>query len=366
MSRYYPVVVVGVLAVLLGVNLWFWPDLELQRSATSFGVGDDGYKAAYDLLSELGLSVNRTYIPVSQIPTNQPLWLVSPSLLDTGEPDADPNAIQLLKWIRAGGTAIVFGEPGSAWKRLGITAKTQAAGDDSLISGDFTPIARDIPIKGLLFFSGSGKARVRLHSGKAPFALELPLGAGRLIAVADGRFMRNANLGHGDASVLVFDLARALGTPIFDERSHGLAAAISLPGVIITSRAVVPLGLGLLAALLWLGEQRRWPRRTLAGSPEGPQPSIGAFVDSLGVLYSRANDPQAVFRAYRAGFVRRLGKQFSPRAELTEDRIVERLAGDRTMPAEIRRRLVDGVAPRDERELVLAVRAIESYSDAGR
>jgi hypothetical protein len=365
MSRPYPLAVVAVLALLFGINLWFWPDLQLQLSTTSFGVGSDGYKAAYDLLSELGLPVSRSYLPLSQTPKNHLLWFVSPTLLDPRESEIDPGADELSKWIRAGGTAVVFGEPGSAWKRLGITAKTEAAGEDSLITGDFTLRARDIPVAGLRFFSAGGKARVRLQSGKAPFALELPVGAGRLIAVADGRFMRNGNLAHGDASVLVFDLARALGAPTFDERSHGLAAPVSLPAVILTSRAIVPLGLGLLAALLWVGEQRRWPRRTLAGPPEGPQPSIGAFVDSLGMLYSRADDPAAVFRAYRAGFLRRLGRQISPRAELTEDRVIERLAGDCSLPAETRRRLVDGVPPRDERELVLAVRAIESYPKAG-
>jgi hypothetical protein len=74
------------------------------------------------------------------------LWLISPSLLDSAETDADPNANQLLKWIRAGGTAVVFGEPSSAWDRLGLTTETQAGGDDSLVSGDFIPIARDIPV----------------------------------------------------------------------------------------------------------------------------------------------------------------------------------------------------------------------------
>jgi hypothetical protein len=369
MFRRYPVIVVAVLLVLLGINLWLWPNADLQLSTTSFGVGADGYKAAYDLLSELGLPVTRSYVAVNQMPENRPLWLVSPSLLDAGQKDSevDPDAQALMKWVASGGTAVVFGEPGSVWKKLGIKRGTSEGGQTSLIAGDFAPLLREVPVPGLLYFSAGGDlARVALRSAQAPFALEMRLGAGRLIAVADGRFLRNGNLAQGDASVLVFDLAHALGAPVFDERCHGLAAPASLPALIVDSRAIVPLALGLLATLLWIAEQRKWPRRTLADPLPGPQPSIGSFVESLGVLYSRVKDPQAVFRAYRSGFVRRLGKQISARAELPEEQVIDRLARDQSLSAETRRWLVDGVPPRDEKELVVAIRAIESYPKIGR
>jgi hypothetical protein len=364
MSRHYPVAVGAVLVVLLGINLWLWPNWDLEHSATSFGVAREGYKAAYDLLSELGLPVSRSYLPVNRVARNRPLWLVSPSFLDPEQkgPDHDPDAHELLKWIGSGGTAVVFGEPDSAWKTLGISPKTSEGGETSVITGDFAPAPRELKVAGLLYFSGGvGRARVALRSSKAPFAVDVPVGAGRLIAVADGRFLHNINLGHADASVLVYDLARALGAPAFDERCHGLAAPVSLTALIAHSRAILPLGLGLLAALLWIGEQRKWPRRTLAEPSDGPQPSIASFVESLGVLYSRANDPQSVFLAYRSGFVRRLGRQLSPRADLPDNRVIERLARDHSLSSETRRWLVDGAAPRDEKELVIAVRAIESY-----
>ena len=370
MSHRYPVIVVAVLALLLGINLWFWPDTELQLSTTSFGVGAQGYKAAYDLLSELGLPVTRSYARLSRVPAKQPLWLVSPSFLDPEpeKPDVDPDGPALLKWIRTGGTAVVFGEPGSTWKKLGITSGTAAAGKSSTITGDLAPRPRDIPVAGLLFFSDAkakNPARVALRSAQGPFALEIPIGAGRLIAISDGRLLRNANLGQGDASVLVFDLARALGAPVFDERSHGLAAPASLTDLVVTSRAVVPLSLGLVAAMLWIAEQRKWPRRRLVDPGRGPQPSIGSFVESLGVLYSRVSDPPSVFRAYRAGFLRRLGRRMSPRAELSEERVVERLARDQSIAADVRRWLVDGTLPKDEKELVTAVSAIESFPKIG-
>jgi uncharacterized protein DUF4350 len=368
MPRRYAIAVGVVLSVLLGINLWLSEHQALQRSATSFGVGPDGYKAAYDLLVELGVPATRSYLPASQIPRDRPLWLVAPAFLDADQHDADAkrDAGDLLKWVRLGGTAVVFGDAGSAWRTLDLTRDTSGSGQKSVITGDFARVPREIAVPKLQYFSaGAGRARVVLRSAQGPFALEMPLGAGRLVAIADSSFMLNNNLARSSSSLLVFDLVRALGVPAFDERCHGLAPPFSLPAIIARSRAIVPLGLGLVAALLWIGEQRRWPRRTLVDPPKGPQPSIGSFIESLGVLYSATRDPQAVFRAYRAGFLGRVGRQLSPRAELPQDRVINRLARDRSLSPETRQWLVEGAAPRDERELVSAIRAIESCPKMG-
>ena len=56
--------------------------------------------------------------------------------------------------------------------------------------------------------------------------------------VADGRFLRNANLGSDDASVLLVDLVRALGSPVFDEYFHGLVESGSLVATLAGSRVI--------------------------------------------------------------------------------------------------------------------------------
>jgi hypothetical protein len=368
MSGRYPAAMVATLVVLLAINLWLWPNPSLQRSTTSFGVGREGYKAAYDLLSELGLPVTRSYLRISQVSKTQPLWMVMPSFLTPAQAhvDTDVNQVNLLKWVRSGGTVVVFGGLGSSWEKLGIKRATQEGGESSGISGDLVRGQRKIDVTGLLHFSAAGShARVVMRSGGEPFALEVPIGAGRLIAVADGRFMLNANLAQADSAPLVFDLARALGAPAFEERCHGLAPPVSLIASITASRAVVPLLLGSIAALSWVAEQRRWPRRTLAEPDQRQQPSIGAFVESLGELYSRANDPQAVFRAYRSGFLHRLAREMSPRGDLSEERVITRLARDPSLSGDTRRWLVEGASPRDQHELLVAVRTIESYPKIG-
>jgi uncharacterized protein DUF4350 len=353
-------------ALLLGVNLWLWPNYSLQTSPTSFGVNDNGYKAAFLLLSEIGLPVSRSYVTPEKIPAHSTVWFVAPSFLEPDGPAGDENAKAVVQWVRAGATAVVFGNARSEWKRLGVARTTSPSGDTATISGEWARLPRTIKVAGLLSFAkGDDHARVRLSSGKEAFAIELQVGAGRLVAIADDRFFRNANLAESDGSVLLVDLARALGPPVFDERCHGLAAPVSIFAAIGYSRAMLPLLIGLVAALLWAGEQRSWPMRTLPASAEGIAPSIVSFVESLGTLYSRARDPQAAFNAYRAGFLHRLRRQISPHAELPERLLIERIARDRSLADETRGGLTGDTLPASESELVRAVRAIESYPRVG-
>src|SRR5712692_8102328 len=81
-----------VLVILTGVNLWMRPDFELQLSPTSFGVGPAGYKAAFDLASELGAPVMRSYVSPKHQPLNRQIWMVSPSLLDADSAGGDIDA----------------------------------------------------------------------------------------------------------------------------------------------------------------------------------------------------------------------------------------------------------------------------------
>jgi hypothetical protein len=227
LSRRRIVSLVAAVLLLLGLNLWMAPKVALRESPTSFGVERQGYKAAYDLLLELGVPVRRSYVRPDAILAKGSLWLVSPSFLNSDLRDDDAPGGALLQWVRAGGTAVVFGDPESDWKRLDIKRGIGVSGAASLIEGDFAPRARKLDVADLVHFVAADdktaddkdahdKARVRLTRDGAPFALEMPLGAGRLVAVADGRFLRNANLGCDDASVLLVDLVRALGSPVFD------------------------------------------------------------------------------------------------------------------------------------------------------
>jgi hypothetical protein len=354
--------------LLLCLNLSLERNHSLDASNTSFGVAADGYKAAYDLLSELHFAVTRSYARPNRVPHNRVLWFIVPDFLSPSEgpseaaSKADTN--DLMDWIRAGGVAVMMGDPKSKWDQLNIEETVSAGGDSSTIQGDFARAARKIPISGFVHFDkiAANSRAVLTSGGGKPFAIDLKIGSGRLVAIADGRFVLNSNLDQGDASVLLVDLARALGTPNFDEHSHGLAMPESTLALLGNPRLLALLGISLMTALFWIAEQHSWPVRKLEVEDHGSAPSIDSFVESLGILYSRANDPRAAFRAYRASFIRRARRQISPRVEVSEQVVIDRMMRDRSHSDEIRRWLAgnESAPPSTETELVRAVRALES------
>ncbi len=116
----------GVLVLLLlAINLWLRPNQALQMSPTSFGIMRGGYKAAYDLLTEMHLPVTRSFHRPRLMPTNQTVWYVAPSFLIADKPGAEDDAHELTQWVEGGGTAVVFGEGGSNWIALGITREAE-------------------------------------------------------------------------------------------------------------------------------------------------------------------------------------------------------------------------------------------------
>ncbi len=372
----------AVLVLLLGLNLWLWPNQGLQRSATSFGIMRDGYKAAFDLLSELHFRVARSYRRPTLAPTNETIWLIAPSFLEVDKPNAHDRAHEVVEWASRGGTAVIFGDAASDWNIIGLTREVEEnktkdddkSDDRFLIKGEVLRQPRWLETPNLVHFADAKEKKSDPHSNERvlmtangkPFALQMTVGkhGGRIIAIADDSFLRNEHLADADASVLVVDLARAFGAPVFDEYSHGLVPPSSLTFAILDSRAILPLLLGLLVAMLWVYSQRIWPRRALEDDSAMPTPSIASFVESLSILYSRAGDPAAVFRAYRAGFLRRLRRQIGVRADYPENLLMERIARNRSLPEETRNWLLASYAP-DQNHLVNAVRAIESYPKMG-
>ena len=358
---------------LLALNLWLWPNQQLEQSPTSFGVMRDGYKAAFDLLAEMKLPVARSFRRPNLLTAHQTVWFVSPSFLIPEKPNVAEDARELTNWVERGGTAVVFGNDGSDWSAIGIKREVEQGahqdGERVLVKRD-VGVGRWLDLPHLAHFAASTEKnapRVRWTADEKPFALELDLGTngGRLIAIADSSFLRNENLGEADASLLVADLAREFGTPIFDEHSHGLAAPSSLMLAILSSRAMLPIIVGLILAMLWIWSHREWPRRSLDDDGELPAPSIAGFVDSLAILYARSGDSASVFSAYRAGFLRRLRRQLGLRPDYPEDALLQRIARDRSVPSDTRQWLLSGEIPHDQRRLVIAVRAIESYSGIG-
>ncbi len=423
--------------VVLAVLGLFWPSKRTHLEANTFGTVPGGQRALFELLTDLGLPVSRSYLPPAVLPPQDVVWWIEPTdactrvVADRGAdetadaaddegaeggpegeavapaPPADPPAPpdppasplwDPAPWLEAGGTGLVFlpTEPywslasaldptlvGTDCTRLGpfLLPERDAPEDDAetdapdtgeagagaeepegadgdrgldpferwwsgepdadddlpvqVVEGDLVGEPRRLQGPRLRRFLGDGGLRVRARVDGAPFVLEKRVGAGRLVVVADGRFLTNAWLDRADAAPLALDLVRAFGVPAFDERSHGLRREQRALVYLAGSPALPVFGglvaLGLLA--LWRGSAL--PRRAVAEADPGA-PELERFVDSLATLYARSRDHAQVARRYRELSVARLRRRLGLPPETPARAVVERLRGEgRVAPADL-------------------------------
>jgi hypothetical protein len=93
-----------------------WPSERTTLEANSFGTVPSGQRALFELLTELGLPVARSYDPPDALGPEAVVWWIEPRGLCEGEADAagqgsgaEPQpAWDPRPWLQAGGTAVVF------------------------------------------------------------------------------------------------------------------------------------------------------------------------------------------------------------------------------------------------------------------
>lgn len=291
------------------------PDRRL--TPTSYGTGPDGYKAAYDLLAESGVPVGRHLEPLQALPPRATAWFIDPLGPCAGAEGA-PGEWLGRAWVLAGGTAVGFLSPHRDCTSFGgeaLPARTtfaeaaETAAAHPQIAGSALARPRALPLPDLRLFDDAGGWTVVAGAGK-PFALERALGAGRLVVVADSRFLANAWLDQGDSAPLAVDLVAAWGPPLLDERDHGFRPSDGAFAYLLSSPAMpVFASLALLGlAFVWWGAALAPP---LAVGAERPAPTLEAYVLSLAALYARSGDAAGAAERYRefaaAQLRRRLG-----------------------------------------------------------
>lgn len=299
-------------AVLLVLNL-AQPDPTRLYTPTTFGVTPIGYGALFELLTALDLPVERSYEVPEALPPQATVWWLGtddvcrpPAPADDADEDAPWSGDA---WIAAGGTAVVFlpaGLPDACESIAGVAVppRTAVGGEDAeaevtqLVRGALTRTPRALAMPALATFVERGAANVVLSIEGRPFALATPLGRGRVVVVADARFLTNQWLDGGDAAVLAADFVRAYGTPRIDERSHGLHRQRNpLPYLAGSAALPVLLGIVLFGALVV------WHARLLPPALEAPPPTapvLRTFVDSLATLYGASGDYGRIAARYQS------------------------------------------------------------------
>lgn len=268
----------------------------------------------------------------------------------------DPTVLQaddaraLLQWLRAGHTAIVMASRLPTGHTAGETRAAGAGGSDTFadaldLSADtateggrteFGPLQPVPETAGILSVHSASDARLRRHAPDAialfgdnagPLALSVPVGRGRLVAIADGRFASNAGLPRSENALFLAHVlaqgARPGATVLFDEYHHGDALLAS--DATLWTALGRPLQLafiqGALALLVVMGALavRFGTPRLLA---EGQRRASVEYVDSLAGLYRRAQASPVALEAVYRQFLRDLTGSLA----LAPDVSLERLA----------------------------------------
>jgi hypothetical protein len=376
--------VAGVVSSMLGA------EGPLVQTRSSHGGIPAAWGAAFDLLQELGLGPQRVRAPLRARAPAQAQWIVEPAWQAR---DLPHEIAAIEQFARRGGTIVLVGAELRVLEGFGfgagLRAGDAASADVGAARAGGTRLARVEPAPQLLHGPWLRRARrvevaahdlfaadavpddeVRLHGTAGVFALERALGSGRLIVLADAAFLTNTRLGNEDDAALLVDLVRALGAPAFDERCHGLLpessawSALGAGFVLLSLLSFAALGLAVVL------HARRWPVRRAPARGHAP-PTLELFVGSLASLYRARgrSEPAAVFRAYRAGFLRRLARAPSARAALAgpgggSTGVEQRLAQQLQQLGVDARWLSEAAAPASQLELARAVAALERYAAA--
>ncbi len=259
------------------------------------------------------------------------------------------DAVRLRRWLGSGPghTAILL----SSRLESGQSGP-QASSDDSASFGDaldlvaesaspdtgraeFAPLQPITDTQGILSIhseSGSRLKRVRADSlaifgdSAGPLALEIPVGSGRLIAIADDGLFSNSQLPRSENAVFLANLLTHYGHPggrvLFDEYHHGDVSSTesSVWGNLGTPLQLAliqlffaALGLGVLLAV------RFGPPVPLV---RGAARSSSDYVTSLASLYRRAGASRAALETLYRQFLR----DICGRLALPPDVDLERLA----------------------------------------
>jgi hypothetical protein len=383
----------GVVSSMLGA------EPPLVQTRTSHGGIPAAWGAAFDLLQELGLRPERTRAPWPVRPAAQAQWIIDPAWHARELPH---QLAALEEFAGRGGSVVLVGAGGDVLEGLGfgaglresdpgieadladagvepedaVDAGTPARARAPALSGELTPRLMHGPwlrrprrvevAAHRLFASDALRAdEVRVRSSAGVLAFERQLGRGKIVALADAAFLTNERLGNHDNAAFLVDLVQAFGQPVFDERCHGLLperspwSALGGGFVLLAALSLSALGLSVVQYA------RRWPALR---APERalPPPSLELFVGSLAALYRARgrSEPAAVFRAYRAGFLRRLARGVSGARERAAPGDEQRLAQQARRLGVDARWLSEEAVPASPLELATAVAALERYAAA--
>jgi hypothetical protein len=303
------------------------PAAQKGQPSSSYSTAADGARLAHDLVGRLGWKPERREVPFSDT-----LRDVAPIQVLIDANIADGEAGRLLAFVRAGGGLIVAGDKGPIQDSLGIVTQSVATFvEDSVAScerrGTWQAELVQTSMTNAIGWSrpappdtvGYGTVIVRRDDAperRARSAVAMPLGAGRIVVVADGRFLSNdvirrCELGTDVGFVRMIEyLARgSRGKRVaFDEYHHGygvrggsFTAIRTYLGDTSSGRMLAQIGVAGLLLLLAAAPRPLAPRDPTHVARRSPL----EHADALAHAYASVNATRTATARLLAGVRRR-------------------------------------------------------------
>jgi hypothetical protein len=343
-----------VLTVAIGMLLSHDDTKASTATGTSYDASNIGFRALYNILDELGYSIERSrYVASGTI-----RWALAPM-----KPIAT-DAEHVAEWVRHGGRLLLADAKGDLAAAVGIEVKLSDEAQANLISTTIDDVKELAPGKtivtpltdeGQMWEAAGGEPLVTIHK----------VGDGEVWLLHRPLALTNEQMRHGDNPIFAARLAEAMsegkpGKIAVDEYCHGLR---SRPGIIellfqppIRTPAIQ--GMLFVGILLWAAAVRFGPIRAL---PPPRRRSKEEFLSALGDLLHRQGDTAAAFRTIQGEVVHQLAERVGLPANTHPETIVATASRRRPMTPEVIH-LLTCAAPRPGRSSFVA--AVHSLDQA--
>ena len=320
-----------VLALLLG-------NREPPKPKSSYDAGDDGFRAAFLLLEDLGYPVLRS----RRLTGGTVRWALFP----------DPSRREaglLDDWIKDGGVLVLADPKKEFSSDLGMSLETEHRGGDGDEEASAGPGVSRLA-GGPTRVTWPGHAgRVWASAGGEPFVTVYPHGRGQVWLLNRPDFLTNRLLPKADNAVLLCRLAEAglaerPGELAFDEYFHGMRDRPGVVELLLTPPAlwVTLQGVLLLGLLLWHHGPRFGGLRPL---PPPSRRSAEEFLDALAALLARKKDYGDAFWTVREDFRAALEQELGLPHGTADDRLADEAARRRGVRRDSLLRLLSAGGP---------------------
>ena len=351
-KRLFPVILIVIAAVLAVLMSRVQKETEgVKIIGTTYSKKSEGYKILYTWLKQNDVNTSRWERSFKSLPPDASvLVVVEPSIgLERGEFDA------LETWINQGGVLVLIAFPNSpVVGRFGLEFEERPFKevlDDEPVTappGPFTEGVESLSSDAFLGVSSDDPESI-VHiafSDDAALLVELPIGDGRALVVADPELFDNKNLHIKDharlADNLIFQTGKN-GRVLFDEYHHGYGRVTSIFEYFKDSH-LFPIFVQLLLVLfvVWLNWGRRFgsPRP----APDDPRRSVMEYVQALSGLLQRARARKTALKSVLLWMKKEAGANLVDRDERFRRTVqsVEKVLNDPDPPSE--RELLNAVA----------------------